>query len=575
MKKIWVLGICACLMGMTACDGDDNDNNHSAKGAIGADCKAAADCESNYCSELGKCDNAPTDEAKKDDGQACTSADECKSGECNDSKCGPKATDPQVDDKCKDKAEGTECGENKVCNADHECVDKTDTDPQVDDKCKDKAEGTGCGENKVCNAEHQCVDKTDTDPQATKCKDETECPDSHAYECIEGVCVVKELPTQCENKEEGAECGENKVCNAEHQCVDKTEPDPQAAKCKDETECPDSHAYECIEGVCVIKSDGSDPECKDKDEGVECGDNKVCNAEHQCVDKADPSVPVDVCDASVDPCKDRTDGKTICNVVNNKAVCAIRLGCDEGQVMSDDGLCIAPEPPVTQCDKANPCTEEGYQCIDGYCAYVPSDFKYVMIEDLSKSCQEAKTCDSEDPGADIDAVALKKGGSNDSIKYAISVRAYSRSDGKQATTDDKEAATNPSRATGKPDSFIAYPNADGICCYFSKDVSASDTDKRTRTTVSLGGKGGRLILEMEDAIEAGDVLDVLELGNCTLFNTTHKPDAKDSMAVAEEIQVSISSTDSQGDVWKIVGTGKGSTTNKGIIGFNITSQMLQ
>lgn len=286
--------------------------------------------------------------------------------------------------------------------------------------------------------------------------------------------------------------------------------------------------------------------------------------------------PAGVCDASVDPCKARTDGKTICNVVNGKAVCAIRLGCDGDQVMGEDGLCMAPEPSGTPCDAQGQCAEEGYTCVEGFCQVAPASFKFVMIEDLSTACSEAKTCTTEDPGADIDAVVLKKGGSNDNLKYAAAVRGYKRSDGKQATTSDNEMATNPEKATGKPDSFVAYPTADGICYYYSKDVSSSDEANRIRTYVSLGGKGGQLILEMEDAIEAGDIIDVLELGKCNLYNTKSAPDAKDKdVAKSEPIQIQVAVTDdASSNLWNIVGTDEASDKNKGILSFNILGSHL-
>ena len=610
MKKLCFLGICASLIGISACDNDSSDNNKDTKAALGAECQVADDCESNYCNESGICAEAPTDEIKKEDGEKCSKADECKSGKCEDGQCGAKA-DEEINP-CKDKADDTECGENKVCKAEA-CVDKeggeddpckgkaddtecgenkvckseacVDKEGGEDDPCKGKADDTECGENKVCKSE-ACVDK---EGGSIACKNETDCPDSHAYECIEGACVVKPLP--CEGKEDGTECGENKVCKSEV-CVDKEggEDDPCKGKA-DDTECGENKV--CKSEVCVDKGEPDPsqtdyPPCAKK--GDVCGKNQVCDANLKCIDER--------CSEGKDPCA--TTDKPYCHIVEDQVVCSIVENCGTNETMNADGKC---EPTLglegAACTTSDECAEgltchenhcasialggegeacttssdcqAGLACYENYCtsAVVSLEYRYVRIEDLSPTCEAGK-CGS-DPGADIDAIVLLKAGDPSHAIYASSVIGYQRSDGMVASTTDNTNAANPSKAIGAPDAFVHFPTADQ-CDYYEASVPGNDTINRQYTFVSLGGVGGYLSVEMAEAIEAGDVLNVLELGACQLFNTTDKPNALSTTAKAENIRVSISTTTD--GVWKLVGSGQGDSTNHGILSFNITSGIL-
>lgn len=285
----------------------------------------------------------------------------------------------------------------------------------------------------------------------------------------------------------------------------------------------------------------------------------------------DESEDVGVCDASVDPCASRTDGKTICNVVQGQAVCAIRLGCDGSDIMGLDGLCTSPEPTGTACNADGTCSEEGYSCVDGVCQYVPNTYKYVRIDDLDPKCKlgsDGKCEDSVDPGADIDAIALIKSGK--SPVYASSVRGYKRADGVDGSSDVSMAA-NPERAIGKPDAFLHYPDPDGVCYYYPQGVNAKNDATAERTYVSLGGLGGYLIVEMPDAIENNDRIDVLEIGDCTLYNTKDKPSEADTKAKkAESVKVQVSVTDTVDGAWKVIGNLSGQSASKGIISLEVT-----
>jgi hypothetical protein len=226
-----------------------------------------------------------------------------------------------------------------------------------------------------------------------------------------------------------------------------------------------------------------------------------------------------------------------------------------------------------QCNDDNDC-DYGFSCVSGSCVNnsTTTNYRFVKIEDLSTACDK-KNC-GFDPGADIDAVVLVKSGNV--TKYAKRVVGYQRSDGKSVA--ERGYATDATKALRAPDSFINYPIADQ-CNYFHADVPGNDKDNREFTFVSLGGKGGWLELEMDDIIEAGDKLDILELGKCALYNTESHPGKLDGgKAQSEQIQVSISVAENNG-VWVTLSDNGGklsaNDTNKGILSFKISSADLK
>ena len=239
----------------------------------------------------------------------------------------------------------------------------------------------------------------------------------------------------------------------------------------------------------------------------------------------------------------------------------------------ETGLCI--KSTVNECTDESGC-EEGYTCnLDTHKCEVSTNvepqFKYVRVDDLSEACKKDSDglCHLDDPGADIDAIALVKTGKG--TTYAKSVKGYSRSDGATETValvvDGKKPAVDPTKVLNEPDSFLSYATtgtSDGSCVYYT------DTEKTIHPYVSLGGQGGYIIVEMSEKIEAGDKIDVLEVGKCNLTNTS---DGGSQEAKAEKIQVQVSVNDKDG--WKIIGEGIADSTNKGVVTFEVTADKLK
>lgn len=231
--------------------------------------------------------------------------------------------------------------------------------------------------------------------------------------------------------------------------------------------------------------------------------------------------------------------------------------CDEGQTRGTDGLCISGTVK-DECTTKAEC-EENQDCINGVCTDLEDGgekvYKYVRIDDLS-----ATSKDLEDPGADIDSIVLIKKGTNQQV-LPSEVVYFERADGTRKNPDKKSVAADPDIVKSIT-SFKGYPSSTDECQYKENDEY---------TFVSLGGKegdkAGLLIVEMGASIEAGDKLDVLELGDCKLSDVKQT-----SKATADEIKISVSVSDSVDGNWQVVvASGK---AQKGIISATIDASMV-
>lgn len=305
-------------------------------------------------------------------------------------------------------------------------------------------------------------------------------------------------------------------------------------------------ADDCADGEYCIEALYAAAGGNDDTDSVEVGD-MFCSA---CPVDCDPASQYPVCVASVH-------------------ACAAQASCPAGQQFQVNGntaSCISDS--VKSCNADTDC-ENGWICgASKVCEPKAADeFKYVRIDDMSDDCTTKKTCEEVDPGADIDAVVLTK--ADGAKHYAVGVAGYLRSDKKtekDSYTDKNgvKSATDPTKALNEPDSFTGYPNADGKCVYFT------DANKTEHPYVSLGGKGGYVALEMGAPIVAGDKIDVLEVGSCELTNTK---DGGKQVAKSEAIQLQVSVSKDSG--WKVIGSKTADDTNKGILSFTISDNMLK
>ena len=245
-------------------------------------------------------------------------------------------------------------------------------------------------------------------------------------------------------------------------------------------------------------------------------------------------------------------------------------------------LCIAAD--VRTCTDDSGC-EDGYICgTEGYCVEgsreESTDHTFVRIDDLTPAnkaccgkddCGTPAVCTKDDPGADIDAIALVK--ADKSVKYVTSVVEYKNAflEGGTFYKEGNIMALDSSQIKSNPDSIVDYAGADGN----PKDVTCKYTHDGKQETaadypfVSLGGEGGYIVVQMDGVIEVGDKLDVIEVGDCKLSNAE---DSNGVKAQKEDIKVQVSITGADGS-WKPV-LEKGQASN-GLISTTITAEHLQ
>jgi len=145
-------------------------------------------------------------------------------------------------------------------------------------------------------------------------------------------------------------------------------------------------------------------------------------------------------------------------------------------------------------------------------------YRYVRITDVSGASGGA------DPGVDLDAIVLLRPGA--APRFALAVVSY------EATPNDVTRA-DPADALGAPDAFADYP-----------DTSTCEVDGGF---VALGGRGA-IVLDFGAGIEAGDTLEVLEVGACDYGAGT---------AVADRFQAHASFDGTATGAWEPIGNSSG------------------
>ena len=198
--------------------------------------------------------------------------------------------------------------------------------------------------------------------------------------------------------------------------------------------------------------------------------------------------------------------------------------------------------------------------------------QFIRVDDMSSkddACGKVVDgkCSKDDPGADIDAIVVRK--ATGGYIYAEEVVAYSRGAEGKSRLSERGVSADPTKVTGKPDSLISYPDS-GDCYYLKKD---SDKEEYDFTFMSLGGEGGYVEVKMTEQFHAGDSVDIIELGNCELVNL-HDSDRITASKVGAEpmkVQVSISGADG---TWKVLGDA-GKATGGVFKAGTITSDMLK
>jgi hypothetical protein len=348
-------------------------------------CESACDGVCQACSESGRCDAFPADDARCEVITCAAAATTCAAYPAT-----------QSTDRCE--ASG-------VC--------KTDCDPlsvQVDTLCGEVAPGI----QGLCNAEGDCVD-----PRAAfgaACQSNLDCAEGS---CVDGVCCREACNGACETCDAtgtcaadalASSCGEGLACFGRGLCLE-----PNGSECAAASECGSNFCQPaagggsvCCEAACpaglLCNSDGACVSA-DTDLGVACTDNTQCIG-GRCVDgvccdsectgscercnapgqvgrcTAEPAGTVDpLCAAGLEcagrgQCLARLGAACTLNAECRSGECGAALqgtgeicceqACPDGQRCNPNGSCVAaPRPDGSACTVATDCASNS--CVDGRC----------------------------------------------------------------------------------------------------------------------------------------------------------------------------------------------------------------
>lgn len=265
------------------------------------------------------------------------------------------------------KAAGTGCGTNQVCNGSGACVACTagvvcTTNPGAACRygvtscatgvstCVDgspRAGGTTCGTNQVCNGAGACV----------ACTAGNVCFTNANAACANGVTACGTGTQQCVDstpKAAGTSCGLNQVCNGSGGCIGcsagnvcSTNPDPGCWV----------GAVSCTTGAPVCLNDTRRPN------GTSCGSNMVCNA-GTCVACSQGML----CTTNPQRCKlgviSCGSGTPTC--VDTTANTPAGTPCGSNQVCEGSGVCIGCVSGAACTWNPTPCREGVTSCATGY-----------------------------------------------------------------------------------------------------------------------------------------------------------------------------------------------------------------
>lgn len=349
------------------------------------------------------------------DGTSCGANQVCKAGACaacvvgrscavpgNPCHTGATACDTGSEvcvDKGQNAANGTGCGQDKVCsagscvtcvvgkscipagNACHSGVTACDTGIET---CVDQGalmqNGTACGQDKVCSG-GTCV----ACQAGAACASATPCK-AAVISCATGAAVCQDSG----NKPEGADCGGGKVCSA-GACVACQ----AGMSCAPANPCH-SGALSCANGTQTCADTGNNVA-----NGAACGQDKVCFQGGCVACKAgDACTPANACHTGVTSC---ASGQRTC--VDTGTVLASGSACGQNQVCSAAGSCVFCQAGGS-CSLNNPCKVAAYSCASGQqvCAETANQpnggscgFNQVCFNGSCGACQAGKACAPQNP----------------------------------------------------------------------------------------------------------------------------------------------------------------------------------
>jgi hypothetical protein len=373
--------------------------------ADGTACTDANECLSDYCNFSTRtcqphcnsdtecaageyCDSsAQRCQTLRDDGQACSDSDQCKTGNCrsNDT-CGKR---PGIGDACtlgecypagycsngicqKGKGPGEACEAIDQCQAPYICREKTCQAMNL--ACRPGKLNEGCAYLRVCDSATYCdtaagfVCKAKKAAGAT-CTQAEEC--SAGFTCISSTCTAR--------GGEGTTCSTSNDCTEGFNCVRSSSgtgstcvAPPAGTPCEYDKPCPSGYWCNTSGDVCEPRK-ASGARCSGSTSSSECADGLYCDSTCKPLNDVDagcasyrPCKPELHCDSNTSKCEiDATLGQP-CTGSSSSDECAPELYCNTNmspyacaQKQGTGGACTSDE----QCLSGD--CYSGYGCLAG------------------------------------------------------------------------------------------------------------------------------------------------------------------------------------------------------------------
>jgi hypothetical protein len=369
----------ACNDG-NACTTGDTCVAGTCQGGGALTCNDSNICTADTCDEAIGCLHTPAP-GPCDDGNACTTQDQCVDGTCkagqavdcdDDNVCTDNGCDPAGG--CVTTLNSAPCDDNDLCTTgDHchlgECISSgvfpcNDSNPCTIDSCNPQTgcvfqAGAGaCDDGNACTTDDICTNGLCQGKATVVCNDDNPCTDDLCDPQDGCISVLNQAP-----------CNDGNLCTANDTCSQGVCQGGPAIVCNDNNPCTDDSCLQgggCVfkpntagcndQNACTLQDQCSNGSCIGSG-ALSCDDTNICTA-----DQCDPALgclhsPVEsICD-DANPC-------TVDDACHN-GVCTGggTLDCSDSNLCTKD-LCAAPDgcyyeaADILPCDDGNVCTSD-------------------------------------------------------------------------------------------------------------------------------------------------------------------------------------------------------------------------
>lgn len=356
-------------------------------------CDDLVQCTDDSCNSDTGCTHEPTaDGFECDDGELCTTLDQCQGGICvgtaplcdDGNDCTADPCEPESGECTHIDQSNIPCDDQNACtNGDlctqGACIPGTpaecdDNNPCTIDDCLEVGadEGGGCShlpevgkpcdDSNPCSVDDLCNDNGDCLGQGGSCDDEDPCTTD----------LCSPLDGCYHEPANGGACDDNNPCTGTGTCKGGECASGPPIDCDDDVDCTLDSCDEI--GECVHTPD--DTFC---DDDLFCNGGEWCDSEFGCLGDGPPDED-DGIECTVDSCLEETD---ILQHLPQHYLC----DDDDPCTLDSCNALAGCENPAKVCDDSNPCTVDSCDPVSGDCLFTP----------LGECCMVDSDCLGEDP----------------------------------------------------------------------------------------------------------------------------------------------------------------------------------